>query len=455
MDIDSRALLEASDAFFSRIEPPTTNNLIQSLLSRSSNPPETLSQITTFARQTRILLHPRLVPLVDAFLSYKRLHVTEKERSLYSNLTREDFIKRLIKNRPLVFFTHFDRTLLRDGSTPPAADWLRVGHDTEGKIKIEDYLTYDEMQIAALLGVSSPTYFINDGDRDNAGRKGKPGSYEEEGVYVGLVGARFEKSDQMDTLHILVSEKHSTPKNGYGAEGKNANPKAYDALKPFANLYLGQDHFPTYADATSDPESSDYEYLRSHSPFSPKNLFNIKAYKSRIRIPLELLLLDANDRAKSKGDGTKAFVHVVGLGLGVWRKSAKQYKYYVEALGDVLRELELPFISDIELAYFPDDSPPCAGAGHNQKITNAPSMNDITIHFTMRNPATKLPLRDGERKLLVASYAWDGNSYPGNEYWMGMVAASGDPAAVCCSLIGELQNAEINEGFLERIWCAE
>ena len=43
----------------------------------------------------------------------------------------------------------------------------------------------------------------------------------------------------------------------------------------------------------------------------------------------------------------------------------------------------------------------------------------------------------------IAGFAWDGNSYPGNEYWSGNYG-SFDPKAVYCSLLGQFQNPEVN-----------
>lgn len=82
--------------------------------------------------------------------------------------------------------------MLRDGTliTNAASQWDRVGKDSERsneKLKLADYLSYDEIMLGSLLGVSSPSYFINKGDRRNHGVPGPPDSFEPRGVIVGLV----------------------------------------------------------------------------------------------------------------------------------------------------------------------------------------------------------------------------------------------------------------------------
>jgi len=118
------------------------------------------------------------------------------------------FIKRIIKQRPLCFFGRSDSTLLVEGYQVSGSKWKKVGiEENDGDLKLSEYMDYKEIQVSALVGVSSPTYFINDGGRNNMGRSSNEDCYPMEGVYTGLVGARFERKGKMESNHILVQKK--------------------------------------------------------------------------------------------------------------------------------------------------------------------------------------------------------------------------------------------------------
>lgn len=74
------------------------------------------------------------------------------------------------------------------------------------------------MKLSALLSVSSWSYFINEGTRDNKGVQQKNiQSYTTRGVIIGLIGARLKRVGLMEWQEVLVTKAQNTKENGYGA----------------------------------------------------------------------------------------------------------------------------------------------------------------------------------------------------------------------------------------------
>merc|ERR1712142_1253435 len=163
--------------------------------------------------------------------------------------------------------------------------------------------------------------------------------------------------------------------------------------------------------------------------------------KKRTRITVETFLTEADHRAKV--EDKQAYVHVVGFGLGVWRVLSNQHQLFMDVFDEVLQTLSLPHVSDIDFSWIPVKR--CGQTENGQVFPNT----NITIHFSMRDPFE--PLGDeSSSKLIVASWAWDANSFPGNEYWSRSLTSSSDPAAACCSQIQETLNPYVN-----RFYCAK
>ena len=378
------------------VKPPTTTNSIRNF---------DQSTIASDAASTHIVVHSRFPTLASVFLDHKRTRGSEHERRLYTTMTWKQLVARLFHKRPLTFMGPRDNTLLRDGSdlySNAFEEWDRNGTHQQRLneyLTLEHYLSYDEMMLSSLLGVSGPSFFINDGSRGNCAVPGKPGTFEPRGIIVGLVGARFERPDRMDSVHILP-------------------PVEKPCQDPMISKLI-QDFFGVARDPNTD--------------------FNVPMYKARIRITADVFLLEANARAQEMGK--KARAYVVGLGLGVWQYYHQQREWYLEVFAKALAELELPHISTVEFAYIDVQE------AVQQPVVEAGARKDIRVLFSRRNPAKKLL----EDELLVLSYAWDSNAFPGNEYWMGSLAGSGDPAAACMSTVAELHNPLVNPSFTERI----
>ena len=70
-----------------------------------------------------------------------------------------------------------DRTLLRDQSAGfKLFDQFDSLEPSEINLSLVDYMSYDDMQISALIGLSGPQYFINSGSRN---------SYDDDGFLIG------------------------------------------------------------------------------------------------------------------------------------------------------------------------------------------------------------------------------------------------------------------------------
>ncbi|KAF7186643.1 hypothetical protein HII31_12052 [Pseudocercospora fuligena] len=366
-------------------------------------------QISQDALQTQVIVHPKLQPLITAFLHYKQAHGSDIEKSLYANMSQHDLVSRLILNRCLHFVQAHDYTVLRDGTILPYGhdEWMRVGTDEEAvndHIFLEDYLSYDEMMLASMLGTSGPTHFINAGHRNNRALIDSSIPHQDRGITIGLVGARFAAPGQMD--HIIC---------GLAQHWHGERLQDPGLTKIFREVFD-----PDYDEETFE-----------------EGKLNEKIYKSRIQLTIETALLEADDRAAA--EGTTAHVFLPGLGLGVWRVSDIQIKWYFQALFDSLAWLDLKHVTSLEcgweqLTRWPDLEAILKAIGDARGIK--------VIIGSQRPPCGKLETEE----LLVRVWAWDGNSLPGNEYWSGgmCLTSSDDPAAACNSTIAELHNPWVN-----------
>lgn len=372
--------------------------------------------------EASVLVHRQTIALMGEYLTLIARCGNAVERRIYARLTPNALVLRLLSCRPLTFWLPQDNYVLKTRQKGDGG-FERIGSEDERPPLIfEQLISYDEMALSALMSVAVPTPFFNDGARNNRGRPGVAPTYPFNGVYTAVVGARFEKECCMEHAHMVVTPQQNSCDNGYGAD---ATGRRAEVLRMWARFY-GHPYFPDWKEAQRN--SGLYVAL-------PGCLFNPEIYKKRMRMSIEPFLLDADSQARklSSANGSeriRAYVHVVGLGVGAWAlEQTVQTDLMLQVYQDLLEECEFNCIGTLDFSWFGDSC--------NRSLVRHAR---IRIVFSRRSPADPV----GSDDVLVAMYAWDGNAYPGNEYWDSHLDNSGDPAAACCSAIPILQNPDLN-----------
>ncbi|CAG2059423.1 unnamed protein product [Timema podura] len=400
------------------------------------------------------LLHESALYLFTEFLDHKRNYGTATEKAVYDKMGVVDLVQRLLEKRAVTFYGKRDKYLLISGNKGEQS-WEYVGKDhgeEKPPLVLEQVLSYDEMKLSALLSVSSHSTFINDGNRHNKGEPSSPKDLQRHGVIVGLIGTRLSRPNYMEWQEIVVTKHQNVEFNGYGHPPADAKDTANGARaltslnrwrKVWSDFYGIAPHLPTYEELSEKIESLSAEDQARYLKL-PGNtgIFDNGIFKKRLSVSLDTLLLEAEHRAAERN--TTAYIHVVGIGLGVWKCSKHQEEVFLEAFADCLARLQpgLSHVSDINFAWFNEKT--CGGTSHGQTFRTRDSDSHIRIFFSKRPPHERLSDPRDVGKLLVVSYAWDGNALPGNEFWVKKLASSGDPAAACSTQVAELHNPHIN-----------
>ncbi|XP_068624152.1 uncharacterized protein [Battus philenor] len=418
------------------------------------------------------VIHERVLLLMTHFLIYKREFGTSIEKLLYKDMSVPELIDRILKKRAITFMSKFDKYKLISGEEG-CGGWEAVGTlQQKPPLLLENCLSYDEMKLSSMVYVSGYTECINDGERKNAGVV-KEDKAETDAIIIGLVGPRFQRQNRMEYEDILITEQQNCLENGYGEEVtpttclnvlkttyvRNNQSAKHMWRQMWSEFY--QVHSYTYEELTSyvniQDKSEDKRYTdRYVKKPSSEDIFDNEVYYKRLCVLAELTLLEAECRAKEAGK--QAFVNVIGCGLGVWLTSPHQPDVYIltflERIRSFLKKDMLNHVSDVNFAFIKPSSGILAlftnsseAETQNEKRIFFESKRHpkggINVQLENRQPSSKL-IGEHEGKLLVMTYAWDGNAHPGNEFWMGSLTTSGDPAAACSTQVAELHNAYIN-----------
>ncbi|PSN50373.1 hypothetical protein C0J52_19233, partial [Blattella germanica] len=281
------------------------------------------------------LLHESALHLYIDFIEHKKQYGSKIENELYWNMTVSELVQRMVEKRALVFVGNWDFYELVSGATGHGK-WEGIGTDEETHpLVLKDCLSYDEIKLSALLTVTSQSVFTNDGRRYNSGCVDPLEKIQRHGVVVGMVGPRLSHGPVMEYQEIIISEHQNTNENGYGHSATGKDKEKWRQL--WADFY-GVPTLELYEEVVQSLRVNEI-LARRFKNIGRGLYFDNEIFAKRISIAAETLLLEAESRSAAKNK--RAYVHVVGLGLGAWLISPHEYQIYLDAFALCMKNLIL------------------------------------------------------------------------------------------------------------------
>jgi hypothetical protein len=381
----------------------------------------------------------------EAFIVDGSKALGDKIEHLASKITPQQvdkFYQRLVEKRPSYFYGSSDK-----------APQIRL--NSKGDLDVENYISYSEMGLSAMIQVAGKTNFINDGNRYNSGFVSNDDDHEKEGHIAGLIGPRVEIDNAMEPLQ-LVKGKHKEQKDLFKQKiGVSSDIQTAD----FGRIKdVNQDFVEGH-------ELIWNKFYQGQSEIADEGQLIEQRLQHRLYISYKKFLAHA---VENSSDQKKAYIRVSGIGDGAWCVGkpgfAKEIGLAVGgAFAKALSELTDDQKSKIGTVHFSQFGHDNYQKGFDQILANTQDkgiektsdkitkFGNIKISSCQDAPfSSKLPDNASDQELFNL-YAWDAGSLPGNEFFHRKPSLSGDPAAACCSAIGVTANPNVNKALLTSI----
>ena len=269
----------------------------------------------------------------------------------FDNIKR--FYQRLLSKRPKLFTGDNDVTETDHLINAEKKQHRRAnGKIIQTAYDLENFISYLEMEVGALMLVSTPTRFISTAKRSEKPWEEEDGKeFQKEAQLNLLVGARLEIADLgMEGLHVINRDEDQIRQLRASQECRikpftSSDAKAEDDKKKFWEIYdkIWEDIYQTSPDKIDDGE------------------ININLLIKRLTESYKLLILNAIEQEKKAGK--KAYLRISPIGDGAWSGDryleTKNKDKILEACGTAVAQIiknldqdQVNVIGAIEFAQF-------------------------------------------------------------------------------------------------------